>query len=867
MIEYVADAGNSTQTAFPAPYMEFGDFYVITGYINSVGICMNNRSGGFPISSRIQSWWGLTEQVPYGFDLGGDLGHVNATGFSTQYNSTVVSSQTSTWNHEVVATDLGQELFAWLTKQPSILSQVPWIMSCSPVSFGGAPQVHIPVSFLTSSSAVTSTTNAMYFNSAATTSAVPASKTLPTVSNTKATTSNVPSPTTSEVSAETPSDVSVQPAESQKAGASSAVPSVGSENQPTQPTTVQGDGASTNQPALSNTEGASSDRPSQQPAQPSITQNAAATSAAPAEGPSNNPTQPATSQGAPFVVPSLEPSVQPDQITNIQTGGQAGSSQAESNTRVVQSSEPAVVIFGDATATVISSTGLPAEITTPNTGGHIVETAANTQLASSSDTVVVGSSQPTSGASAYAIGGQTLKAGGPAIEVSGTTYSIQESGGVVVNGNTVPISTVVPQTSPPPVPVVIGEITATPVASDTYIVAGQTLNRGGAAVEISGSTYSLPPSASNAVINGQAAPISTLQASLDSSATVVIGGVTAKPESSGAYYLVADQTLNPGGSAIEVSGVTYSLPTSGANTVINGATSIVDQSNIATVSAVMFGSATALPLLTGGYVVGSQAISPGGSAVDISGTVYSLPASGSSVVVNGKTTAIQAITSDNAVLTLGTQAYTAVAASATPLVVASKTLIPGGSDITVGGTAFSLPPDATGSIVVNGHTTSLATGASGGLGLSSGSMELSFTPLNSGIIVASQTLYPGGSAIVVQGETLSIPAGGTAVVIQSGTTTTTKGLGGYVWQGIASPISSSASLSRSGVEASSTTAMLSGSSTRAGIESSKAAISTGTGSASSAQTSTSDASGQQSASGIKPATMALVICMFVVVLW
>lgn len=875
---------------------------------------MNARSE--PISSAVQTWFPMVAAFPYDPSIGGNLDHVSVVGVAAQYYSNVSSSQISTWHNTVVTTELDEKLFAWLTKQPSVLSQVPYIMSCSPVSAAGAPQLHIRVSYLTASSAVTSTTNAMYFNAAATTSAVPASKTLPFVSNTQAPTSNVPSLTTVEVSAETASDVPAQPAESQKAGASSAVSLASSENQPTQPTTVQGTGASPNQPAASITEGASSNEPSQQHAQSTVTQNAAASSAAPAdestdkptqpatsqgapslteglpsgqpsqqpaqstvtqdaaassaasaEEPSNNPNQPAISQEPPSVVLSHEPSGQPDQTSTVQEVGQAGSTQADSKSRVVQSSVPAIVIIGDATATVISPTATPAEITTPNTGGHIVNVPTNTESAQSPGNVVVGSSQPTSGGDAYAIGSQTLRPGGSAIEVSGTTYSVQESGGVVVNGNTVPISTVTPQSLVPPAFVVIGGVTATPVASDKYVIASQTLNRGGPAIELSGTTYSLPPSVSNAIINGQAAPISTIQAFTGSPAILVIGGVTAKPESSGAYYLVADQTLSPGGSAIEVSGITFSLPTSGTNIVINGATSIMAQSNIATVSAVVFGSATAVPLLAGGYVVGSQVISPGGSAVEVSGTVYSLPASGSSVVVDGKATATQAIPPNNAVLTLGSQAYTAVAASATPLIVASKTLVPGGSDVTVGGTTFSLPPDAKGSIVVNGQTTSLTTGASGNVRLSSGSMELSFTPLNSGIVIASQTLYPGSSAIVVQGEILSIPVDGTAVVVQSGTTTTTKGLGGYVWQGIASPTSSSASRLTSGVESESVTSVLSGSSTPAGVESSKAAISTGTGSASSAQTSTSDASGQQSASSVQPATMALVICLFVIVLW
>lgn len=853
--------------------MNFADVYVFRGHVNSAGMCIGtnrfDHRSTYAVSSLAQSWFSDAAHLPF---IPNSLilsDGVDYTSFYVSYYS-YVSTQTSTWTQRVVSTGIDDAMFAWLTKQPSILSQVPHIMSCSPVSAAGAPQLHIRVSYLTSSSAVTSTTNAMYFNAAPTTSAVPASKTPPTVFNTMAPTSNVPSPATVEVSAEKPSDQPAQPAASEKAGATSKVSANGSGDQPAQPATNQGAGASSDQQASPKTSGVPSNEPSQQSAQPAVSQDAAAHSAAPTGESSNNPTQsakPATSQGASPVAPSDEPVVQPAQTANVQDGSQRSSPQADPNTIVAQSSEPGVVVIGSATATVLPSAAITAEITTPVTGGHAVDISANTQLAQASGTVVVGSSQPASLAGGYAIGDQTLKPGGPAIEVSETTYSMQESGSVVVNGNTMPISTVAPQTELPPVPVVIGGIAATPVASDKYVIAGQTLNGGGSAVEISGTTYSLSPSASNAIINGQAVPISTIRASQEPPATVVIGDVTAKPESSGAYYLVSDQTLSPGGSAIEVSGVTYSLPTSGANIVINGATSFVGQSGTPTVSAVVFGSATAVPLLAGGYVVGSRVISPGGSAVEISGTVYSLPASGSSVMIDGKATAIQAITSDDTVLTLGSQTYTAVAASATPLVIASQTLVPGGSDITVSGTIFSLPPDVTGSIVVNGQTTSLGKGASGGVGLFSGPTRLSFTPLSSGIIVASQTLYPGGPAIVVQGKTLSIPVDGTAVVVQSGTTTITKGLGGYVWQGIASPTSSSASYLTSGVETKSITALLLGSSTRAGVETSEAAVSTGTGSVSSAQISTSDASGQQPASSFTPATMALVVCMFVIVLW
>jgi hypothetical protein len=872
--------------------MAFEEFYVFLGHVNSAGICIGTntkyeQSSTYAVSSVAQDWFSTAMAFP--FIPVSDLSSIgiNYTSFLIDYNSQV-SSQTSTWNQRVVVTEINDDSFAWLTKQPAVLSSVPYIMSCSPVSAAGAPQLHVRVSYLTSSSAATSTTNAMYFNMAATTSAVPASKTPVIISSTKAPNVAIPSPSTVDVSA--PSDHPVQPTASEEAGTSMVIPSDQSDNHHTETTTNSAGGAPSNQPLSPVTAGVTTNGSPQVPAQPTVSRDAIAPPAAPSNQPLDNPTQQPAKSDTSASVPSDGPANQPTRSdTNVAGASSAvlshgGVPGAESGARVTQTSEPVVVVIGGITATVLPPSVISVQSPALNTGGHVVETS-ETAVASQGQTVANGQTLhdstvalptkpavPVEGNSfvpvssgAYAIAGQTLNPGGPAIEISGTTYSLQATGGVVINGETVAVSTVAPPASSPTAPVVIGEITATPLASDSYIVADQTLGRGGSAIEVSGITYSLPPSASNAIVNGQAASISTIQPSPQPPATVVIGGVTARPESSGAYYLVADQTLSPGGSALEVSGVTYFLPTSGANIVINGATSVA-QTDIHTVSAVVFGSATAVPLLAGGYVVGSQIVNPGGSAVEISGTVYSLPTSGSSVVVDGKTTAIQAIATDDAVITLGSQVLTAVAASTIPLVIASQTLVPGGNAITVSGTVFSLPSDTTGSIVIDGQTTAFATATSGVVGLSINSQQLSFTPLSSGIVIASQTLYPGGPAITVEGETLSIPLHGTAVVIQSGTATTTEGLGGYIWQGIAPSASDSTSDTESETGLTSSIAVLSGTLSRSGITSTQAAASTGTNSASAAHTSTSGADGGQPASSYKSATMALVVCLFAVIL-
>ncbi|KAG9526274.1 hypothetical protein KCV07_g900, partial [Aureobasidium melanogenum] len=477
--------------------------------------------------------------------------------------------------------------------------------------------------------------------------------------------------------------------------------------------------------------------------------------------------------------------------------------------------------------------------------------------------VAIGQITASHASDGYILGSQTLAFGGSAVEISGTTYSIHTSGGTAeVNGQDVQITTV---TSPieSAAHIVLGDSTGRRLTSGAYVVADQTLSRGGSGIEISGTTYSLEPSGDNIVVNGKPTPVSALQTTIAQPATVVIGDLTAATESSGAYYVVAGQTLSPGASVIEISSVTYSLPKSGANIVVNGVTSYANTASIP--APVILGSVTAASFLGGGYIVSSQILSPGGTQVEIAGTTYSLATSGNTVFVDGKPTAIQTAapiapvteatsladavstpvpvtfgsvtaapfiaggyvlasqvlsaggtaievsgttyslaTSGNTVfidgkpttfrdvaaaapLTVGSQTLTAIAASATPLVIASQTLAPGGPAITISGTTYSLPASGTDSIVVSGQTKSLAQ-ASGIAVLSVNSQQLSFTPLKSGIVVASQTLYPG-EAVIVNGETLSLASSGNVVVVKSGESTTTEGLGGYIWQGIATSAS------------------------------------------------------------------------------
>lgn len=146
---------------------------------------------------------------------------------------------------------------------------------------------------------------------------------------------------------------------------------------------------------------------------------------------------------------------------------------------------------------------------------------------------------------------------------------------------------------------------ATPLPSpslSSYVVIGtQTVSAGLPAVAVSGTTYSLVPSANALVVDGTS------------------------------RYLIGSQTLAPGGAAVTVSGTVASLLAGGSSVVIAGSTlalSALTGSGPTTTSEVE-------------YLIGSQTLSVGGIAtVSISGSTMqvSLLAGGSSVVIGGTTT-------------------------------------------------------------------------------------------------------------------------------------------------------------------------------------------------------------------------------------
>jgi len=324
--------------------------------------------------------------------------------------------------------------------------------------------------------------------------------------------------------------------------------------------------------------------------------------------------------------------------------------------------------------------------------------------ATTAPTIVVGDATiVVNSASQYIVGSQTLSPGGSAVVISDSTYSLPASGNsMVVNGRTTLIAGGQLQLTAAPSIVVDGS-TITADAASQYVLGSQTLSPNDPAITVSGNTYSLGPSGAALVVNGQTSATQTLSTASSDATT-----------GSRTDYVLDGKTLSPG-SSVEISGTTYSLPTTGAGIYINGVSS-------------------QLPTAA-----------PGPPAITIDGipiTPQIEPASTGTVP-------------------------SALASSVSEFIISGQTLLPG-SSIIVSGSTYSLP--ATGpAFYINGISSMLPSHAAG-TPFSLGDTLVTPTVVPDWI-VGSQTLYPGAPAMTVSGVVLSAPSGGGELVVGSSTQT------------------------------------------------------------------------------------------------
>jgi hypothetical protein len=310
------------------------------------------------------------------------------------------------------------------------------------------------------------------------------------------------------------------------------------------------------------------------------------------------------------------------------------------------------------------------------------------------------------------IGSETLTAG-QTTTINGVEIVVPTGGrgsSLVVGGTTIAVN---PVSTGPPV-LTVGDSTVTANTQGQFVVGTQTLTPGGPAITVDGSTLSLGPSGTIAVVNGITqtlgetpfetdAPVLTVNGQIISA--TVVGGSTQ-------FVLGPDQTLTEGGVLI-IDGTTFSMPVdgSGSTIVVNGVTSTISASglpiltlNNQMITASIVGGTTAFVLGPG------QTLIPGG-VVTISGTTYSMPASasGSVIVINGVTSTLgQAPTTTVAALIINGETYPAIVRDGTTeYVLGPGTTLKPGEAITVSGTTYSLDNKGT-VLVIDGKTRSIS---------------------------------------------------------------------------------------------------------------------------------------------------------------
>jgi hypothetical protein len=326
--------------------------------------------------------------------------------------------------------------------------------------------------------------------------------------------------------------------------------------------------------------------------------------------------------------------------------------------------------------------------------------------------------------------GQTLTPGGT-VNIDGTVVSLAPLASfVVVDGNTQVFPTAGPKIAiPSSLPqIVVGGTTvaALPVqggsgspgintnnnqndvqnngaiglgSGPTFVIEGQTLAPGGQAITVSGTTISLAVGGSSVVVNGATSAVVSPPPMFAPS--IAIGNSVFVPVSgSGSTFVIADQTLAPGGQPITVSGTVISLAPSASFVVVNGVTStfaIAAAAQFAIAPVLTIGDSTFQPLPGTGtsYLIGSSTLTPGG-IITVSSTTISLAPGATHIVINGHTSFLvpgsPSPITNAPLLTVGSNTFTAL--SDTTYVIGGQTLTPGGT-ITVDGTTIRLAPGAT----------------------------------------------------------------------------------------------------------------------------------------------------------------------------
>ncbi|KAI4159558.1 MAG: hypothetical protein L6R39_000339 [Caloplaca ligustica] len=290
-----------------------------------------------------------------------------------------------------------------------------------------------------------------------------------------------------------------------------------------------------------------------------------------------------------------------------------------------------------------------------------------------------------------------------------------------------------------------------------YFIGSQTQTAGAPGITINGTLVSLVPSATALVIGTSTA----LLAVAPTQDVITLNGLSFT-RGPGSNLVIGTYIVRPGALAITVSGRPVSLAIDATALVVGSSTTSLA---ISPMQAIL--TANGLTFTRGhgsGLVVGTQTITPGASAVMISGRPVSLAIDATALVVDSSTTSL-GISPMQDVLTVN--GLTFARGPGSVLAFGTQTIIPGAPAVTISGLSVSLAPSGTATVVSGSTNLALNTKTTPAV-LQVEGKSFTVGP-GSDLVIGSQTLIPGASAIAIDGTPISLAVGGTALVLGDST--------------------------------------------------------------------------------------------------
>ena len=362
------------------------------------------------------------------------------------------------------------------------------------------------------------------------------------------------------------------------------------------------------------------------------------------------------------------------------------------------------------------------------------------------------------------VNGETVVGGsGYAVVAGSTVASPATPSNVVVAGQTFSLA---PASPTPAAGIAINGAKLLP--GETTTINGAEVSVGTGFAVIGGSTVFTPSKPSTALVNGQTFSIASAGGSSDTGSASIISvdpsvTITATP---GLPIVVAGQTLQAGGAALTASGHVFSQ--SGTQLVIDGTRTLdlpTSSSQAAeTISVDPSLSITATPGQP--LVIAGQTILPGGTALTVSGHVFSQ--SGTQLVIDGTRTVDLPTAATQAATTISVDpSFSITATPGQPVVIAGQTILPGGPAVTASGHVFS---EVSTQLIIDGtRTIDLPTATSGYSAFTAtatidGKMFFIVEdPSGQQAVVDGVTVFIGGWTRVIDGQMVTAFPGGVLI--------------------------------------------------------------------------------------------------------